>query len=647
MVDPLPRGTRIADRFEIESVLGRGGFSIVYEASDLRRRDRAVLKEFVPPDSTRTGELLDLGPHAATLRHTFLTEAQVVSKLNLPGIVPVRLAFVANGTAYVATDAVRGAKTLDALLRETGPLDVDGVLDLAYQLLETLEGVHRKGLLHRDVKPSNVLVGPDGRAYLLDFGAARAWTADALEAHTVLFTPGFAPPEQRSTLARRGPTTDVYGLCATLYAALSKRAPVDAAARAGGEALVRLAELRPDLDPGIAEAIESGLALRASDRPATMAGLRSLFDEGPGRGALDTLESLDALLSRAQRFAYDRRACPACPGVLEEARPLRRNVCPVCRRGQIRARKLNPRACPLCRAGALRIRGDEQVCDACAGRLVLQADGRMRNSANGQAWYPAEWARIGAALDPTAGDGFCDACDAEYALDAERLTLLRAPEDLHGFAAAYLGRSLPRERIRWLAVGKRTPQPGLVCDRCDTEFDHVGRLLKLVGSPNRRIDRLAGETRTLESWHRLAEGLPEAGREAEIEARIVQALSTAFRRGEVGFGDLAWRGPVIYLHRRMTLTVGSESLRLGKGLRVKHVRLADLSNLRVEGNRILADGPDGPFELEIEPVELVAHLASGERAVRLSAADLAARLAWTGCLRERFRVGQVHSDPPR
>lgn len=643
MVEPLRNGTRIADRFEVGGVLGRGGFSIVYEVSDLRRGDRAVLKEFTPPDARRGGDgLVDLGPSASVLRHAFLDEARTVGRLALAGVLPVRLAFVANGTAYVATDAVPGAKTLDALLREVGPLDATGVLDLAYQLMETLGAVHQKGLLHRDVKPSNILVAPSGRAYLLDFGAARAWTADAYDAHTVLFTPGYAPPEQRAALARRGPPSDVYGLCATLYAALTGKPPTDAAARAVGETLVPLTEVRPDLDRGFVEAIEAGLALRAGERPASMGDLRHLLDQGFDGTVLDSVESLDALLLRGQRFAFDRRACPACPGVLEETRPLHRNGCPVCRRGRLRNRRLDSRLCPLCRLGILygaarRLRKDEPLtCDACAALLEPQADGRLREAASGRELYPDEWARVAAGLTPSAGNALCDVCDADFRIDEVRLTLLHAPEDPHGFAAAYLGRALPRERVRWLAVGKRSPHPGLVCDGCHTEFDRVGRLLTLFGSPNRRLDRLAGETRSQESWHRIAEGLPEAGREAQLEARIGAALTAAYRRGEIGFGDADWRGPVTFEGRSATLLARDETFRLRQRLWVRTIALADLQNLRAEAEWLLADGPDGPFEMRIEAIELVAHLQSGDRAVRLSATDLAARLAWTGHLRDRF-----------
>ena len=651
MVPPLPQGTRLADRFEVGRVLGRGGFSIVYEVADLRRGDRAVVKEFVPPDATREeGGLLDLGGSAIALRRTFLSEAQTVGRLALPGVLPVRLAFVANATGYVVTDAVEGAKTLDVLLKEGGELDPTGVLDLAYQLIETLEAIHAKGLLHRDVKPSNVLVGPDGRVYLIDFGAARSWTADAQNAHTVVFTPGYAPPEQMAPLARRGPQTDVYGLCATLYAALTGRAPEDATARAGGQPLTPLASLRPDLDVGISEAIEKGLSMRASDRPATMGDLRRLLDEGPGHDALDSLDSLDALLLRARRFVFDRRACPACGGVLEEARPLPKEGCPACQRGRVRLRRLDARACPACRRGVLqptsraggffarRGAGAGGVCDDCSTAFVALEDGRWRNGKTGRELYPDEWARVAAGLNPDAGNAFCDACDADFDLQGDLLTLLHAPEDPHGFAKAYAGRPLPRERVRWLAVGKRSPHPGFVCDRCDTELDRDGRDLRLIDSPNRRLDRLAGQSRSLESWHRLAEGLPEAGREAELEERIGHALGAAYRRGEVGFGALAWRGPAAFRGRPTLLVAREDGLRLGRGLRARNVPLADLQGLRAEGDWLLAEGPDGPFELQVEPVELVAHLRSGDRSVLLSATDLAARLAWAGMSAGHFRV---------
>lgn len=676
MVEPLEPNTTLADRFMIREVLGRGGFSIVYLADDLRRGDQAVLKELVPAAAQRgQGGMLDLGPNAASLRRAFLAEAQTLGRLSIAGILPVRLTFGALGTAYVATDAVIGARTLDEQLKEEGPLDPDGLLDLAFQLMETLEAVHRRGLLHRDIKPSNVLIGPDGRAYLLDFGAARAWSADADEAHTVVFTPGYAPLEQLATVARRSPATDVYGLSATLYASLAARPPEDATARAAGTPLTPLAELRPDIDIEIAEAIERGLALRPADRPATMAELRKLFEDGPGHDALDTLETLDDLLVRSRRFAFDRRACPACGGVLEPVRPLAKLTCPVCRRGRVQRRLLDPRLCPACRHGVIRVEkadtgscgqcGGEVrfgrtllgrrrgkcagcgevtdaptvvACDTCRVRYVELPDGRRRNETTGETHYPEEWAKLAAGFDATAGNAECDACQAEYSLDGDRLTLVSAIEDTHGYADRYLGRPLPLERVRWLAVGKQSPRPGLVCERCATEFDRERDGLRLVDSPNRRLDRCADEIRPLESWHRLAEGLPQPGQEKELEERISHALAAAYRRGEVGFGDLAWKGPVEHQGRTTYLVARDDGLRLGRGLRTKTVPLSNLTNLHAEGDWLLAEGPDGPFELKIEPVELVGHLRSGDRSVVLTALDLAARLTWPILAGQAFRT---------
>ena len=327
--------------------------------------------------------------------------------------------------------------------------------------------------------------------------------------------------------------------------------------------------------------------------------------------------------------------------MLSEARPLAKEVCPVCHRGRLRPRPLDVRACPVCRTGVLHPPARQReplCCDACDAHLALQADGRLRLSETDRALYPEEWARVAARLPATAGDHFCNACDADFRLHDDRLTLLRADEDPHGFAAAYMGRSLPRERVRWLAVGKRSPHPGLVCDRCVTEFDRSGREFRLVDTPDRRLDRFAGEIRGLEAWHRIAENLPEPGREAELEERIATALVAAYRRGEIGFGELAWRGPAVFGGRATILVARDEGFRIGRGLRVRQVPLVDLQNLRADGDRLLADGPDGRFEIGVEPVELVARLVSGNRIARLTAADLAARLVWRDATR-RFRVG--------
>ena len=121
----------------------------------------------------------------------------------------------------------------NTVLARSGRLDVDGALDILYQLLETLEGIHAESVIHRDIKPANILVLKNGETELIDFGAAREWHADVTLHHTVLFTPGYAPLEQMTERGKRGPASDIYSLSATMYHCLTGTVPPSAAERYG------------------------------------------------------------------------------------------------------------------------------------------------------------------------------------------------------------------------------------------------------------------------------------------------------------------------------------------------------------------------------------------------------------------------------
>ena len=355
---PLAAGTVLNDRFELLRMLGRGGFGIVYLAKDRRLHDEAVVKELAPSGTMRAESgvlhLDSLGTHQAHhIRQRFLEEAKLLSKFHARGLPTVRAAFGENGTAYYATEHIDGTVTLDDLLRQGHRFNPDGAMDIFYQVLETLEALHAKGFLHRDIKPSNILLAPNGDVTLIDLGAAREWHADATVHHTVLFTPGYAPLEQLSPRGRRGPATDVYALCATGYHLLTGSPPPDAADRADGTPLTPIRDLRPDVDPTTAAALEAGLSIRYEDRPQTMHELRKLLSESPVEKGPRTLAELDDLLIQLKKFTFNRRACPSCGGLLDEARPLKKHGCPVCRKGQIKTRNLNPRLCPICRSSLL------------------------------------------------------------------------------------------------------------------------------------------------------------------------------------------------------------------------------------------------------------------------------------------------------
>lgn len=712
-------GTVIGDRFEIIEPIGRGGFGIVYTVHDRLRQDTAVVKELAPPGCMRRDDgslsLDGMGTEAAhRLRQRFLEEARLIAKLRVPGVLPVRAAFVDCGTAYFVTDHIPGAQTLEQVIEKRGRLPVADVMAVLFPLLETLETIHEKGYLHRDLKPSNILVGPGGDVYVLDFGAAREWHADAEGRHTVLFTPGYAPLEQLSERARRGPATDVYAVCATAYHLLTGEVPSNPAERVDGVPLRPIRAARPDVDPRLAEAIESGLEVRYGDRPQSVTELRDRIERAGDEGEAATLEEFDAQAVRLQRFRYERRQCPACSGVLEEPRPLRKGACPVCADGSIRKRSIHERLCPACASGTLRPRANRQplvvcplcrtglfvarrkgffgketvytcgecaaqfegdadamrltdpgesktkiavgteasmddwriesgrsetvhVCDGCNAQFDPLPDGRWRRvvpvGKGPREYFPEEWARVAAGLAPDAGNAVCTACEADFFLEEERITLLSYHEDPHGFGQENLGRLLTLDELRWVGVGKDSPNPGFVCASCHTEFDRDGQYLKLVRSPHRRMQRFGGEVMKLEDWHRIAQGLPRLDEETEFWERLAPLLVGAFHQGTLGVEgkpDVHWRGPAKRVDDGSsgTLLISDEEVSHGGMLRKWRVPLGAVVTWDADVDRLFmrVSGERDVLMFDVEPLELTVELESGRQRVELNAAHLAERM---------------------
>jgi predicted Ser/Thr protein kinase len=475
----LETGTLVGGRFEIERVLGRGGFGIAYLAYDKVRRDQATIKELAPFGCLRSDagvvELESGGVSAHRLRQSFLEEARLLSRLNLPGILPVRAVFAENGTAYYATDHLAEAETLERVLLQEGRMDPAGAMDIVFQLLETLEAVHAKGILHRDVKPSNVLISPKGQAYLIDFGSAREWHADEATRHTVLYTPGYAPIEQLSERGRRGPATDLYGLCATAYRMLTGSIPMPATERVNGAELTPLRLLRPDVELPIAAAIESGLEVKYHDRPQTIAQFREALSDASVEEDEGSLAAYDAKLLRLQQFGFERRQCPACGGVLEQPKPLRKWGCPVCRDGVIRKRDITSRLCPSCQVGTLHKRPNDKplgFCPLCiTGEFAQRRQGLVKRKLF---------------LD-------CMGCKAIFEVLNEGIAVISPPEQV----------SEPKSGPEWRDISGRSAEVW-ACDGCEAQYDLLedGRWGQFVPSPKRY------KALYPEEWARVAMGLP-------------------------------------------------------------------------------------------------------------------------------------------
>jgi len=200
-------------RYRIESEIAEGGQATVYRAIDEETGHLVALKII-------SGDLSG----DATLRARLQQEAAAVRALDHPGIVAVREAGEIDGTTFISMDLVDGP-SLQEEIRAGGGLDPLRAIGLLRQLADALDHAHSHGMVHRDVKPANVLIGPGDRAYLTDFGLAKVAKAARLTRTGMwVGTIEYIAPEQ--LMARRvGPPADVYGLSALAYEALAGRPP--------------------------------------------------------------------------------------------------------------------------------------------------------------------------------------------------------------------------------------------------------------------------------------------------------------------------------------------------------------------------------------------------------------------------------------
>jgi eukaryotic-like serine/threonine-protein kinase len=220
-------GHLVAGRYLLLHQLGRGAMGIVWRGRDeLLDRDVAVKQIALPPMAS---EAEAQASYQRTLR-----EARTAARLNHPSVITVFDVVEEDGMPWIVMELIK-ARPLDQVIGEDGPLPPAQAAQLGLSLLDALSTAHAAGVLHRDVKPSNILISPEGKAILTDFGIATVQGDPGLtQVGMVAGTPGFSPPE-RVRGAAASPASDLWSLGATLYAAVEGRGPFD---RAGGSAAI-------------------------------------------------------------------------------------------------------------------------------------------------------------------------------------------------------------------------------------------------------------------------------------------------------------------------------------------------------------------------------------------------------------------------
>ncbi|MGI5246712.1 protein kinase domain-containing protein [Dactylosporangium sp. CA-139066] len=277
-------GRLLSGRYELRSVIGRGGMAEVWLAVD-GRLGRSVAVKMLHAE----------GVADPSLPERFEREAHTAARLSHPNIVAVYDVGVDDGTPYLVMELIQGHSLADELA--AGPLDPRRAVHIAEQVCDALAAAHDAGVIHRDVKPANILIGDEGQVKVCDFGIARV-TDRALTAltapATVIGTSSYMAPEQvlgEPADAR----SDLYALGCVLYAMLTGRppfvadSPVQTAWQQVHQPPVPVAVLRPGLPPQLAGLVGALLAKRPADRPASAAQVRAALAGGAGRTATAVL----------------------------------------------------------------------------------------------------------------------------------------------------------------------------------------------------------------------------------------------------------------------------------------------------------------------------------------------------------------------
>ena len=271
----LRKGTRLIGRYTIEKVLGQGGFGITYLGMDELHEKPVAIKEFFPQgivtrnieyQDTVTVTFVGEKDNYEKGKERFLKEARTMAKFSKDeGIVKALDFFEINNTAYIVMEYLEGI-TLKQYLRENQRIAPEDLIELLVPLIESLDEIHSQGMIHRDISPDNIMVLPDGRIKLMDFGAARDYTEFGEKSLSIVLKPGYAPPEQYQTHGVQGPWTDIYALCATMYKCITGENPPDAIERVMDDHLKKISAFGIPVLPQIEEAIIKGMSVAANDR---------------------------------------------------------------------------------------------------------------------------------------------------------------------------------------------------------------------------------------------------------------------------------------------------------------------------------------------------------------------------------------------
>lgn len=259
-------------KYTIEKELGEGGFGITYRAKDNYGR-YVVIKTL--------NEQVQRRPDFAKFQQDFINEAIKLAKCSHPHIVQIYEVINDDSLWCIVMEYIDG-ENLASRVETQGVLSEAEALRYIQQIGQALIVVHNNGLLHRDIKPHNIMLrAGKSEAVLIDFGIAREFSQNLTQTHTQMLADGFAPIEQYDKRAKRGAYTDVYALATTLYSLLTGEVPTIAPIRAIGTSLEEPKNINSNISNRINQAILKGMAVKPENRPQSIEEWIDCLKESP------------------------------------------------------------------------------------------------------------------------------------------------------------------------------------------------------------------------------------------------------------------------------------------------------------------------------------------------------------------------------
>ena len=327
----LRAGSILNGRYIVGRVLGQGGFGITYLAQDYQTKGLVAIKEYLPTEfAGRTTGTYAVQVYSGDRRENFeygkeqfLAEAKTLAEfIGNDHIVRIYSYFEEYGTAYLAMEYIDGESLDKYMSHHGGRLSVEKANELLVPVMEALDWVHSKGIVHRDIAPDNIIVTKDGRAKLIDFGAARYSTGEKSKSLDVILKHGFAPKEQYIRRGRQGPFTDVYAMAATYYYAITGKVPPDSIERMDEDELIPPTTLGVKMSKTAEDALLKGLEVSASERYQRMGELAEGLGVKPVRQAPEQPSARSFDFSRPEATPAAEQPQPdPIPGSIPEPQP--------------------------------------------------------------------------------------------------------------------------------------------------------------------------------------------------------------------------------------------------------------------------------------------------------------------------------------